>query len=183
MKKMLLAAAAATAMISSAAIAAVTYDENGYGFVGKGDVQLAFGWNNAAMQKNHLGVDFYVQSSARYEVVCEWTTVTGGKNSKTILHDVTKKYTISDSAAIDSTSRKTGQYTGWHLNGYLDARPDSADLPTIGSGCPQGGTASDSDAPGNDAVVADAYYVGEPATGLYATFNNDPRELAITPTF
>jgi opacity protein-like surface antigen len=53
MKKMLLAAGIALATISTAAVAAVTFDPaTGTGFVGKGDIQLAFGWNNKAAQDN-----------------------------------------------------------------------------------------------------------------------------------
>ena len=37
---------------------AATIDEAGKGFVGKGEVQTAFGWNNATMQKNQTDVTF-----------------------------------------------------------------------------------------------------------------------------
>jgi hypothetical protein len=54
MKRPLITAAlsaAALAVSAAAANASVTLDPNGVGFVGKGDVQTAFGWNNAAIQK------------------------------------------------------------------------------------------------------------------------------------
>ena len=57
MKKMLLAAAAATVFISAAALASVTFDPNtGTGFVGKGDIQVPMGWNNKQLQNNAGGV-------------------------------------------------------------------------------------------------------------------------------
>jgi hypothetical protein len=51
--KAAIAVPALCAMLATAALAAVTFDVNtGFGFVGKGDVQLAFGWNNKALQTN-----------------------------------------------------------------------------------------------------------------------------------
>lgn len=53
--KTLVALAAAT--LATVAIAAVTFDPvTGTGFVGKGDVQTAFGWNNQQLQQNADGV-------------------------------------------------------------------------------------------------------------------------------
>jgi hypothetical protein len=52
-------AVAMLAIIPAAASASVTYDAaTGKGFVGKGDVQTAYGWNNAALQANAAGVTF-----------------------------------------------------------------------------------------------------------------------------
>jgi hypothetical protein len=49
----------ATLMLAPAANAAVTFnDTTGTGFVGKGDVQVAFGWNNKQLQTNATGVSF-----------------------------------------------------------------------------------------------------------------------------
>ena len=48
MNKIRVLAAIAALAVSTAALATVTFDPaTGIGFVGKGDVQLAFGWNNA----------------------------------------------------------------------------------------------------------------------------------------
>jgi opacity protein-like surface antigen len=178
MKKMLLAAGVALATISSAAYAAVTFDpETGAGWVGKGDVQTAFGWNNATMQSRHLGVTFGVDSTVSYDVTCEWETVTGGKNSKTITHNVTNHKNISSSAAVDSASRKTGQYTGWFLNGYEDGGLDDVDLPEVGDSCPQGGSASDNDPPENDAVVTAVSNVLGGGGTLTAYWGTDSRVI------
>jgi hypothetical protein len=155
MKKFFTAALASAVFIASPANATVTFDPGtGIGFVGKGDVQFAFGWNNAQMQARHLGVTFAVDESVSYDVTCEWTTVTGGKNSKTITHTVTNHRDVSSNAAVDSQSRRTGQYTGWHLLGYSGGSgPDSVHLPQVGDSCPQGGSASENDPAPNDAVV------------------------------
>jgi hypothetical protein len=59
MKKIILSALALVALaIPVAASASVTVNSNGTGFVGKGNVQTAFGWNNAALQANASGTTF-----------------------------------------------------------------------------------------------------------------------------
>lgn len=56
-KKWVLAAVAAVASIS--VHASVTFDAStGTGFVGKGDVQSLYGWNNAGLQANAASVQF-----------------------------------------------------------------------------------------------------------------------------
>ena len=60
---------AATLMLAPAASAAVTFNEtNGTGFVGKGDVQVAFGWNNKQLQTNATGVSFSFTQDATQAV-------------------------------------------------------------------------------------------------------------------
>lgn len=65
---------------TTAAYAAVTFDEEtGTGFVGKGDVQEAFGWNNAQLQQSAGDVEFVVKSTAEYDFDCAWYTGLGGR--------------------------------------------------------------------------------------------------------
>ena len=52
MASRLIAAIATPLAFASAANAAVTIDATGKGFVGKGDVQTALGYNNTQMQAN-----------------------------------------------------------------------------------------------------------------------------------
>ena len=60
MRKIILGLTAAAAIAAPLALAgsasAATIDAAGKGFVGKGEVQTAFGWHNAAAQKNQTGV-------------------------------------------------------------------------------------------------------------------------------
>jgi hypothetical protein len=58
----------ATLMLAPAASAAVTLNANGTGFVGKGDVQTAFGWNNKQLQTNATGVSFSFTQDATQAV-------------------------------------------------------------------------------------------------------------------
>jgi len=50
--------AVAALTIGGGAGATVTVNNDGSGFVGKGDVQAAFGWNNAQFQRNAAAVTF-----------------------------------------------------------------------------------------------------------------------------
>ncbi|RZK67911.1 MAG: PAS domain-containing sensor histidine kinase, partial [Pedobacter sp.] len=94
----------------------VTYNpETGVGFVSKGDVQLAFGWNNAALQKNAGGVTFTYNVTESYSVECEWETVTGGPKSKTVYHEITVPKHVNITSAIAADARMRNQITGFNL--------------------------------------------------------------------
>lgn len=180
MKKIFLAAAAATALISTAAFASVTYDDNGYGFVGKGDVQLAFGWNNKAAQTNANAVRFTIESDDSYAVTCEWTTTTGGKIPKTIPHAVTNHKSSSVTSALMYDARMKNQYTGYTLLGAGIPTVTGTPVPNIGDPCPQGGGLSDSDPVSNDALVT-AVELESSTGGLYVTWNGIKVLLPETP--
>ena len=63
------ATVATTLLLAPAASAAVTFNEtNGTGFVGKGDVQVAFAWNNKQLQTNATGVSFSFTQDATQAV-------------------------------------------------------------------------------------------------------------------
>ena len=90
MKKIMLGVAAA-ALMTTAASASVDGDAATGWFVGKGDVQTAFGWNNATLQTEAGDVSFRYDTSADYDVTCEWDT----ENKKgTIHHSVTNTKTF-----------------------------------------------------------------------------------------
>jgi hypothetical protein len=138
MKLKAFAAAGATALLTAtAAFAAVTFDATtGTGFVGKGDVQLEFGWNNAALQRNASGVSFQYKEETFYDVTCEWETVTGGPRSKTILHDVTLNKRTSVRSSIAYDPRVRNQITGFNLTG-LSSSISQGTEPVVGGSCPQ----------------------------------------------
>jgi hypothetical protein len=65
MKKYIIAIGALVALaIPTAAMAAVTLNSDGTGFVGKGDVQTLFGWNNQMLQKNAESLVFTTKEPA-----------------------------------------------------------------------------------------------------------------------
>ena len=111
-------AAALSLAGSGVASAAVTFDPaTGTGFVGKGDVQTAFGLNNKQMQEHHTHVQFVYEVSATYSQECEKFIET--KKETKVIQNTFKK-SVDVDATVASDSRKTGQWTGWFLNGYQD---------------------------------------------------------------
>jgi opacity protein-like surface antigen len=136
MKKFITAAVIATLAISSPASAAVNFNaDNGTGFVGKGDIQLGFGWNNKQLQDGAKNVTFRLKTHERYSVTCEWETVTGGKNSKVIEHSITKTANVNSNIAVSVEPRTRNQITGFNLTGF-GAGTTGGTEPVIGGGCP-----------------------------------------------
>lgn len=162
-------AATAFAVCSTAALASVTFDaETGTGFVGKGDVQTAFGWNNQAAQANATAVSFSFQGSTTYSVRCEWDTITGGPRPQTIHHNITVPRNTSVSSSVASDPRRTGQYTGYILSGFGTTTTGGQAVPVVGGTCP-----------GSAQVVGTITEVEETSStgGLFVTFNGTSVQL------
>ena len=129
------------AVAAGAALASVTFDvATGKGFVGKGDVQLAFGWNNAKLQAQAGNVSFnYTQVDATdYEVVCEFDTGT-----RHVVHHVqTTHKSLSDALSYDVTKANRqnpqGDVTGFNLTGATNVQQTASGdpIPSVGDGCP-----------------------------------------------
>lgn len=145
MKKMFLAAAAASVMISSAAMAAWHIDADGYGFVGKGDVQLALNYNNAQLQQNAESLSFTYEDTATYEIVCE-------KENRR--NTVTKHFqrTRTINATVDYEARRgakgEGQVNGFNLTGWVGS-PALSGSPLV---CPTNNDPNDS--PGDFTLIS-----------------------------
>jgi hypothetical protein len=132
-----LVAAAATVGLAASAHGAVTFEfGTGAGFVGKGDVQTAFAWNNAQLQRNAAGVSFEATSTTSYDVTCEWQTETGGPNSKVIDHAVTVHRNTHVNGSITYDPRVRTQITGFTLRGYGQTTTTGGTVPVIGDSCP-----------------------------------------------
>jgi hypothetical protein len=70
---------------AGAVFAAVTFDpETGTGFVGKGDVQTAFGWNNKQLQDNAGLVQFRATTTSETTWTCIKESPTGDPNKDVI---------------------------------------------------------------------------------------------------
>jgi hypothetical protein len=134
--------------MSAITMAAVTFDpETGEGFVGKGDVQDAFGWNNKQLQDNAEDVTFTYEDEATYDILCEQ-------------QQTSDRRTFRRSAGIDEATdgdprQKKGQkqFTGFILSGYDG---------TVESG--------DAECPGGFNEVSRTL-VGTSGGGLYAHWN------------
>lgn len=132
MKKTLFAAGIALATISTAAIAAVTFDAaTGIGFVGKGDVQYTLGLNNAQVQA--LGnPSFTYNATVITEVSWECTNANNEK-----IQERERTTTSSVQGVVASVARVKNQITGYNLTGYSGSVTSSStsDGPALNS-CP-----------------------------------------------
>lgn len=118
------------------AAAAVTFDApSGTGFVGKGDVQNAFGWNNATLQANAGGVTFSYSATDEYEAVCTFVTGEGTRGERT--HNIDHTRTTAIAGALNGSPRPgPNQFTGFNLTGYAGDPVVSGHAPVEGEACP-----------------------------------------------
>ena len=125
---------ATTASIASVAYATVNFDlPTGTGFVGKGDVQLAYGWNNSQLQSNAKDVSFTYNVTNSYEATCTWTTGEGKKGEKTHNVNHTQKSGVNSTIAYDA--RVKNQITGFNLTG-TGSSTTIGSIPEVGKACP-----------------------------------------------
>lgn len=125
---------AASLALAAPASAAVTFDSaTGTGFVGKGDVQTAFGWNNPALQSKAKDLSFTYSTTDTYEAVCSWTTGEGTRGEKTHNVDHKKKTALSSTVAYDA--RVKNQITGFILSGSGATTTTGGEVPLIDGPC------------------------------------------------
>lgn len=146
MKRMQIVGLALAGVIatSAVALAAVEWTPESGGFVGKGDVQSAFGWTNATIQANAAAVTFTYEVTGGYSFECEWWT---GPDHNRRHHTNTKTMDVNVTATITGTRRVTGQFTGWNLD-PLAASTDGVGYPTD-SDCGAEGNGMKSIVPGS----------------------------------
>lgn len=132
MRKSIFAAAFGLAAISTVAYAAVTFDSaTGTGFVGKGDVQLALGLNNAQLQAQAGSLQFTYNATE----VTERSWVCTKDNGNTQERERTTTSTVQ--GVVASVARVKNQITGFNLNGYSSSSTSGStfDGPALNS-CP-----------------------------------------------
>jgi hypothetical protein len=131
-------AVAATMILAVGAFAAVTFDPaTGTGFVGKGDVQLVYGWNNKQLQDNASTVDFRVSS----ESITSWTCSKpnpGNPDQPDIVN--LRSSTVTTQGLVTNVARETskgknGPITGFNLTGYDGSTTTTTTGDALGS-CP-----------------------------------------------
>jgi hypothetical protein len=121
--------AAVLVLVVSAVSAAVTFDaETGTGFVGKGDVQLVFGWNNKGLQDNAAGVTFSYEETGTFTVVCSRVHNVHGYQEQTFNNKIIG---ILSEVEYELRNNKQGQITGFLLHGFGAEE-------VSGEGCPSG---------------------------------------------
>lgn len=139
----LLVAALAVGAITTAAYAAVTFDPStGTGFVGKGDVQLALGMNNAQIQKATLNFAM----SATTEQAWECTNSNNEKVQE-------RSRTSTTQGVVSVVARVKNQITGYNLVGF-DGAPQitASEGPALNS-CPNANGTWSLTSPAGDPVT------------------------------
>jgi hypothetical protein len=118
---------------ATAAFATVTFDPaTGKGFVGKGDVQLAFGWNNAQLQANGKLVSFTFNDTATYSAVCTFTTGEGTPGEQTHNISIPRHTSVISDVQYDARTHK--QIDGYILKGFGATTPEGT-VPVVGDAC------------------------------------------------
>ena len=108
------AAAVAIVMASMSASAAVNVDEAGVGFVGKGDVQSIYDWNNSMLQSNAHLVRFKFSAAGTASWKCQGVNAAGN----VVTSDVRDQDVGTDAEiGYDPRRNKQGQITGFILTG------------------------------------------------------------------
>ncbi len=106
---------AATLALGAPATAAVTFDPaTGEGFVGKGDVQTAFAWNNSQLQSQAGNVSFAAKSETVTEV--SWVCTNPRNENTQERQRTTRTSTSGVVSAVTRDNKK--QVTGFNLSGY-----------------------------------------------------------------
>jgi hypothetical protein len=126
---------AGSLIAATAASAAVTFDPaTGTGFVGKGDVQLALGLNNAQLQAQAGSLQFASEST----VVTEQSWECTNSNNENI-QERARTTTTSVQGVVSSIARERNQITGFNLTGYSGTPTESSTTegPPVNS-CPSG---------------------------------------------
>jgi hypothetical protein len=108
--------------------AAVTFDPGtGTGFAGKGDVQDAFGWNNAQLQENAADVEFYYEEDAVYSLVCSRIHHIQGYQQQTFGDRVAS---VEAEVEYDKRRNRQDQITGFNLSSLGEQSGQDATCPS-----------------------------------------------------
>jgi len=171
MRKMLWAAGAGLALVSTAALASVTLDVTDgslTGFIGKGDVQSAFHFNNKQMQDTKDTVKFVFSDTLHVTFSCTFQTT-----HTTHTHDWDRSGDLSMKWVGNPRLNPTGSGTGWLVSGDLHLTGNLAsltDFPVEGQPCPLG----------NGTVDEGSINVVESGATLTATIGGNSQNIPIT---
>jgi hypothetical protein len=120
-------------------LAIINHGDGSY-FVGKGDVQTFFGWNNQALQRNATYIDFQYSLGETTTWTCTRTWVTGPENNQTeheVIHERNNSTTtqgLFTTLGRDISDGLNGPNTGFVLT--QDGDPTTVtDGPAVGT-CP-----------------------------------------------
>jgi hypothetical protein len=97
------------------AYAAWTVDIDGYGFVGKGDVQLLYGWSNTQLQKNADKLQFRSEVSSSIDQ--EWICLKVMNNGTEQVTERNNTEVTTVKGLTSNVTRVKNQITGFNLTG------------------------------------------------------------------
>jgi hypothetical protein len=118
-RRTLLIAVIGIVLVAGLAYATVTFNPTtGVGFVGKGDVQIAFGWNNATAQQQTNNVAFTYVTTDTYEVVNAWASGNPDNPVSLNSHTATVTTIVGVNSEVAYEARQKNQYTGYNLKGW-----------------------------------------------------------------
>lgn len=123
------AMAVALLVTASASMASVSVDENGIGFVGKGDVQAIFDWNNSELQQNAGNLTFRFASSTTVSWKCEGIN----KQGKVVTSTPELAIGLNAEVGLDARKNKQGQITGFNLLGFDAGQTTAQAVGTCGA--------------------------------------------------
>jgi hypothetical protein len=113
---MAITAGAVALLFAGTALAAKFDPETGTGFVGKGEVQGVFGWNNHQLQANADDVQFRAFSEVVTKI--SWKCTTSPPSETTVELSQTTTTTIQGLLQTVARTGPQGQNTGFNLVGY-----------------------------------------------------------------
>lgn len=168
--------ALAIGMAAAPASASVTFDPaTGTGFVGKGDVQLAFGWNNQTLQTNASGIAFSYNNVATYSATCTWVTGEGTRGEQTHNVDIPRETSVNAEIAFETRKNNQSMITGFNLNGFGETTTEGT-IPIVGDAC-----VGNPDGVAHDGTWSEVTLVRSSDGGLYVNYDGASVLLPITP--
>jgi hypothetical protein len=109
-----IAMVASALTLSALANAAVTYDEFGVGFVGKGDVQSLYDWNNSMFQEHAGDVRFRMLTGGG----TTWNCIGNNPQGKEVTQTKgSESEALAVEISFDARKNRHGQVTGFILKG------------------------------------------------------------------
>jgi hypothetical protein len=107
---------------------AVTFDADILkGFVGKGDVQLALGYNNATLQANAENLVFTYEVGAEYDILCSRIHSVHGYQTQPFRNQIVS---VNKAITVESRKNNQGQVTGFILDGLKKVLSSGDACPT-----------------------------------------------------
>ncbi|MFB2639586.1 hypothetical protein ACE02P_16265 [Shewanella bicestrii] len=123
--------------------ASVTYDEAGVGFVGKGDIQSLFDWNNSQLQDNAKFLHFQFIATGTVTWRCKKAHANENADGEGLYVTMSSQTTmLGANASVEARKNAPAKITGFYLNGIDGSLSGETlgdqDCSTVGKVTPSG---------------------------------------------